>query len=174
MLKEFKKDGDKTFKRKVFSALVGTGLIIISSFVLHMARNSATEKMIKQYDKVKSEERWLSGYNARKYKDILHLVVQPIPLSKVEEVRNEKINLFQENHLVIKHVQNEQPNNIDPKDQLHYVESTVQVAGSWENISNSLQKFNRKYLTSVSSVNMERAEEAGMIKAEIKYRIYYI
>jgi hypothetical protein len=174
MLKEFQEDSDSRFKRKVIVTCSILGFAVIFLMGLHIERTIVTQKLANKYQKLQSEQKWLSGYNAPRHLLFFKSLVQPIQRTQIESVRQEKISLLQQNQLTIKSVRNERLKKETKGKRLNYVSNTLQVEGNWENISACLQQFNQGYLTAVSDITMKNNNKNGLVDVSIKYRIYYI
>lgn len=168
------------FKKKIFVLVI---LIILAFFgwiFLNSYRITVTEQKVKAYELSQQQEAWLQNFDFEANQKLLSSTLDLVPLEEIEAVQRGQVEKFRQHNLNLVNIQN---GIVKPKvvkkakknakeRQLDFVQSSATVTGSWDDFIACLNEFEKEHLVIITDCKLSN-EKTGLIRADMRYRVYY-
>ena len=179
MIEQFMAD-NSDFKKKIFVLVI---LIILAFFgwiFLNSCRITVTEQKVKAYELSQQQEAWLQNFDFEANQKLLSSTLDLVPLEEIEAVQRGQVEKFRQHSLNLVNIQN---GIVKPKvvkkakknakeRQLDFVQSSATVTGSWDDFIACLNEFEKEHLVIITDCKLSN-EKTGLIRADMRYRVYY-
>jgi hypothetical protein len=179
VIEQFMAD-NSDFKKKIFVLVI---LIILAFFgwiFLNSCRITVTEQKVKAYELSQQQEAWLQNFDFEANQKLLSSTLDLVPLEEIEAVQRGQVEKFRQHNLNLVNIQN---GIVKPKvvkkakknakeRQLDFVQSSATVTGSWDDFIACLNEFEKEHLVIITDCKLSN-EKTGLIRADMRYRVYY-